>query len=64
MKIRVVFRSVFYGLLIALLAPAAGLRARRRHSVAKVRVLVSLIFWTFRPQNGSYGWVRIGSATL
>ena len=44
MKIRVVFRSVLCGLLIALLAPAAGVRAGqvRIGRPVKIGVLVSL----------------------
>jgi branched-chain amino acid transport system substrate-binding protein len=52
MKIRVVFRSVLCGLLIALLAPAAGVRAGQRHSAVKVGVLVSLTgSWSSLGQN-------------
>src|SRR5947208_10914568 len=54
MKIRVVFRSVLCGLLIALLAPAAGVRAGQLHlgQPVKIGVLVSLTgSWSSLGQN-------------
>jgi len=52
MKIRVVFRSVLCCMLIALLAPAAGVRAGQGHSAVKIGVLVSLTgSWSSLGQN-------------